>query len=97
MAEERRDFPALRRRRRYLEQEMYTYDKYMKTSEMDAKEQTHQALLAQDHEAELGELEFVLRYFERLGNGYHMSRFDWLLLIGLTLLAIGLAGVAVLR
>lgn len=97
MSEERREFPALRRRRRYLEQEMYTYDKYLKSGEMDVKEQTHQALMAQDHESELSELEFVLRYFERVGNGYHMSRFDWLMLIGFTLLAMGLAGVAVLR
>ena len=97
MANER-EFPALRRRKRFLEQEMYTYDKYMRTGEgLDAKDQNRYALDAQDHNEECNEIEYVLRYFDRVGDGYRLSRIDWMLLIGLAVLAVGLAIVAVTR
>lgn len=99
---DRREFPHLLRRKRYLEQELYTYDKFLRsneiqTNEVDAKQQTRWALDADAYNEELNEIEYVLRYFERLGNGYHLSRGQWLLLVSLASLAIVLGIVAVMR
>lgn len=97
MDEKRREFPALQRRRRYVEQELYTYDKYLRTKEMDANQQTRAALDADAYAEELNELDYVLRYFDRLGNGYHLSQWQWAFLVALVTLAAILATVAVLR
>lgn len=94
---ERREFPQLLRRKRYLEQELYTYDKYLRRDDTDPKQQTRWALDAETNNEELNEIEYVLRYFERLGNGYHLSRRQWLLLVSLAGLAIVLGVIAVVR
>jgi hypothetical protein len=94
---ERREFPQLLRRKRYLEQELYTYDKYLRRDETDPKQQTRWALDAETNNEELNEIDYVLRYFERLGNGYHLSRRQWLLLVSLAGLAIVLGVIAVVR
>lgn len=88
----RREFPALRRRRHYLEQEVYTYDKYLRSAtDQDPASQTKAAIDAEQNSDELDELDYVLRFMERLANGYHLSRPQWLLLIVLIALAILLA------
>ena len=93
----RREFPALRRRRHYLEQEVYTYDKYLRsTTDQDPASQTKAAIDADRNSEELDELDYVLRFMERLTNGYHLSRPQWLLLIISITLAIALAAGAIL-
>jgi hypothetical protein len=94
---EAKEFTALRRRKRYLEQELYTYDKYLRNHPEDVTAQTRMALDAQDFNDELNEIEFMLRYFDRIGTGYHLSKVDWLFLIGIAFLATALAVVAVMR
>jgi len=94
---ERREFPALRRRIRFLEQELYTYEKHFRTDQVDAAQQTRWALDAKENNDELNEIEYVLRYFDRLGNGYHLTRTQWLLLVGLVALAVALMGITVMR
>lgn len=93
---ERREFPQLLRRKRFLEQEQYTYYKYLQGVD-DPKQQTKWALDAETNNEELNEIDYVLRYFERLGNGYHLSRRQWLLLVSLAGLAIVLGVIAVVR
>lgn len=93
---ERRDFPQLLRRKRFLEQEQYTYYKYLQGTD-DPKQQTKWALDAETNNEELNEIDYVLRYFERLGNGYHLSRRQWLLMVSLVGLAIVLGVIAVVR
>ena len=93
----RREFPALRRRRHYLEQEVYTYDKYLRSaSDQDPASQNKAAIDAERDSEELDELEYVLRFMDRLTNGYHLSRPQWLLLIISIALAILLAVGAVI-
>ena len=93
----RREFPALARRRRYLEQEVYTYDKFLRSgTNQDPASQNKAAIDAEQNSEELDELEYVLRFMERLANGYHLSRPQWLLLIVLVALAIVLAMGAIL-
>ena len=89
---DRREFHHLLRRKRYLEQELYTYDKFLRSNEIQTNE-----VDADAYNEELNEIEYVLRYFERLGNGYHLSRGQWLLLVSLASLAIVLGIVAVMR
>lgn len=93
---ERREFPQLLRRKRFLEQEQYTYYKYLQGAD-DPKQQTKWALDAETNNEELNEIDYVLRYFERLGNGYHLSRRQWLLMVSLAGLAIVLGVIAVVR
>ena len=64
---------------------------------MTAAEQARAAHDAADYDSEINEIEYVLRYFERNSNGYHLSRVDWILLIGLAVLAVSLAVVAAAR
>ena len=93
----RREFPALRRRRHYLEQEVYTYDKYLRSaSDQDPASQNKAAIDAERNSEELDELEYVLRFMDRLTNGYHLTRPQWLLLIVSIMLAILLAAGAIL-
>jgi hypothetical protein len=93
----RREFPALRRRRHYLEQEVYTYDKYLRSAtDQDPASQNKAAIDAERNSEELDELDYVLRFMERLTNGYHLSRPQWLLLIISITLAIALAVGAVI-
>lgn len=94
---EQREFPRLRQRRLYLEQEIYTYTKYLNSDQVDPKVQTRQALDAERNSEELVELEYVLRYFERLGNGYYLTQRQWLLLIGLVVLVAVLLAIMVVR
>lgn len=94
---ERREFPRLRQRRTYLEQELYTYTKYLNSDQVDPKVQTKQALDAERNAEELVELEYALRYFERLGNGYHLTQRQWLLLLSLVVVAVALLVVMVVR
>lgn len=95
---ERREFPRLRQRRMYLEQEIYTYTKYlMNDPQADIRAQTRQALDAERNAEELEEVEFMLRYFERLGNGYHLTQRQWMLLIGLIVLAVALLAIMVVK
>lgn len=93
----RREFPALARRRRFLEQEVYTYDKYLRSnSDQDPASQNKAAIDAEQNSEELDELEYVLRFMDRLTNGYHLTRPQWLLLIVSIMLAILLAAGAIL-
>lgn len=92
---ERREFPALLRRKRYLEQELYVYDRHLRTDTVDAAQQTRWALDAETNTDELNEIEYVLRYFDRHANGYHLSYTQWWLLLGLVALAVLLLAIAV--
>lgn len=96
MAERRREFPALQRRRRFLEQELYSYDKYMRSDSIEANMQTRMALDAELSGEELDELSYILQFMERLENGFHLSRTQWILLFCVVGLSLILALVAVL-
>ncbi len=97
MSVQRREFPALLRRKRYLEQELYTYDKYLRNPESNMTGQAGMAINADQQQEELDEIDFLLRLFERLTNGFHLSRGQWLLMVLVVLVALALGIVAVMR
>lgn len=91
-----REFPALRRRLNYLENEIYAYQKWLKNGEANQAEQFRQATDAAACQEEAAEIDYVLRFFDRLGNG------DWktwqLVLMAVSVLAsIVMSGLALLR
>lgn len=95
---ERREFPRLRQRRTYLEQELYTYTKYLRNdAQADPKTQTRQSLDAEANAEELTEIEYVLRYFDRIGNGYHLTQRQWVMLLALLAMAIFLLAIMVIK
>jgi hypothetical protein len=96
--DKRRGFPALHRRRRYLEQEVYTYEKWMRDGkDIDAATQHRMALAAGDHSEELDELETILQFMEQLANGYHLSRLQWTLLLSAVVASMILTIMAAMR
>lgn len=92
-----REFPALRRRLNYLENEMYTYQKWLKNGEASQAEQFRQAADAVSVQEEAAEIGYVLRFFERQG-----SLGDWrmwqVVLMGASVMAsIAMSALALLR
>jgi hypothetical protein len=92
-----REFPALRRRLNYLENEMYSYQKWLKNGDASQAEQFRQAADAVAVQEEAAEIGYVLRFFERQG-----SFGDWrmwqVVLMGASLMAsIAMSALALLR
>jgi len=72
------NFVATRRRLRWLSDEIATITRSL---EPYGNGTTTATYILDQHEAELTQTEFLLRYYERSTNGHRMTRWQWALLI----------------
>lgn len=74
-----REFPALHRRLRWIQTELATVERQLEAESFQGI--SPNAYYQQSLVMEMGELDFILRYYQRQTNGA-LSRLQWLAVVG---------------
>lgn len=75
------EFAALKRRWRWLMNELHLVERAIDTERASTQGTTYTLQYKAEIEQELNELDWVFLYFNRARNGYHLTRSQWLTLI----------------
>ncbi len=73
-----REFPALRRRLRWLQAEIGTIERGIEPGGGAASAGASTIYILEQYNEEMGELDFILRWHQRVNNGA-LSRMQWML------------------
>ena len=74
------EFAALKRRWRWLMNELHLVERSIDTERASTQGATYTLQYKAEIEQELNELDWVFLYFDRQRNGYHLTRSQWLTL-----------------
>jgi hypothetical protein len=92
------DFSAIDRRINYLQQELYTYDKFLRNPQApgatDMGAQAKFAIDANDHQKELDELMYLRELAEKATQPNSLKTWQALILVFYSTMAIAIAGLS---